>query len=155
MIVGIDEVGRGALAGPLCVAVVALENTKIISEIENESKVTKLKDSKKLTKLQRERVFEAAKDKIIWSVGQVDPVEIDRLGLTKAVTKAVQRAFAKLEEKGISITGIKVDAGIIHGHENTVPSESIVRGDEKVPEIMLASIMAKIHRRLFLRKLDY
>jgi len=148
--IGIDEVGRGALAGPLVVGAVSLDGVEdrmhMAQELLSVMGRAELRDSKKLTKIQREKAFFFLKNKIIWAIGEVDPEEIDHLGLTSAVSLATERAFESLEKQGFTVSEVLADAGIVHPFEDTVPTQKIIKGDEKIMEITFASIMAKVWR---------
>jgi ribonuclease HII len=155
--VGIDEVGRGALAGPAVVGAVTLVGInapRLIKELVQICAIKKLKDSKKLSIDQRERVFLFLEKRIIWSVGRVEAAEIDRLGLTMGIYLAADRAFTALEGQGVIIAEVTADAGLRHPYEKLVPSTMTVRGDETILEIMLASIIAKVWRDRYMRELD-
>jgi ribonuclease HII len=156
-LVGIDEVGRGALAGPVVVGAVSLlgiYSPQLIAALLQDGSIKRLKDSKKLTAAQRERIFVFLESRIAWSVGSAEPGEIDRLGLTKAIWLAAERAFKALEGRGVVIAEVTADAGLRHPYEELVPSTMTIRGDESILEIMLASIMAKVWRDRYMRELD-
>ena len=130
---GVDEAGRGPLAGPVISAAVILDP---------ERPVAGLADSKKLTVKQREKLY----DEIVvsakaWSVGRAEVEEIDRLNILWATMLSMQRAVAAL-----AVTPAKV---LIDGNrcpELDCPTEAIVKGDQKVAEISAASIIAKVTR---------
>lgn len=130
---GVDEAGRGPLAGPVISAAVILDP---------ERPVDGLADSKKLTVKQREKLY----DEIVvsaqaWSVGRAEVEEIDRLNILWATMLSMQRAVASLP-----VAPAKV---LIDGNrcpELDYPSEAIVKGDQKVAEISAASIIAKVTR---------
>ena len=156
--IGVDEVGRGALAGCLVVGAVSLDAVEdrmhMAGDLLAAMGRSELRDSKKLTRIQREKAFFFLKNKIIWSVGEVTPAEIDRLGLTAAVSLATERALESLEKQGYTVTSVLADAGINHPFEDTIPTQKIVKGDEKIMEITLASIMAKVWRDRIMLELD-
>jgi ribonuclease HII len=141
--VGLDEVGRGALAGPMLVGAVALSDPEGF-RMELAASRLKCADSKKLSAAQREKLFEFLHGRILWSVGGVLPQEIDALGLTAAVRLAAGRALDVLPTSGPR--RIMADAGLYHPYENEIPTERLVKGDETILEIMLASVMAKVSR---------
>ncbi|MDG2420908.1 MAG: ribonuclease HII, partial [Gammaproteobacteria bacterium] len=130
---GVDEVGRGSLAGDVVAAAVVLDVKKPIAG---------LADSKKLTKNQRERVYREIQERAIcYSVGRASPVEIDSLNILQASLLAMARSVQSLrtEPKFIYVDGIHLpDWGYL--------SEAIVRGDSLVPSIAAASIIAKVTR---------
>jgi ribonuclease HII len=132
MIVGIDEVGRGCWAGPVVAGAVLLREPLV-----------GLKDSKKLTKLARERLDAAIRvAAVAYGIGWVDAAELDRVGLTEAVRLAMRRAFAAITAPYERI--------IIDGNHNyfaDVPnSEVLIGGDNLIPAISAASIIAKVAR---------
>ncbi len=135
MIIGIDEVGRGAWAGPLLFVAVALGN-----------EINGLADSKKLSKKTREKLALEIKQKAKFvGCGWVSPSEVDDLGLTKASELACIRALkdAPQAEK------ILID-GSINFCKELPNSECIIDGDDKIIEISAASIVAKVERDNFM-----
>ena len=137
LIIGIDEVGRGAWAGPLVVGAVGLK-----TEIQG------LVDSKLLTKKSRSILSSQIHQKAGFvGLGWVSPAEVDDLGLTKATTLACVRAL----ENAPACEKI-----IIDGHFNYLPNlsncETLVKGDLLVPAISAASIVAKVARDEFMQE---
>lgn len=152
-VVGIDEVGRGPLAGPVVFCACAAEEGFNILELFPK-KI--LKDSKKLTEKARIEIVEKLqehirKEKIILGIGEVSASEIDKNGLAHALKKAQDTAMEKLLEQGVSTASkVFLDGGLkIEGFT----SETIIQGDEKVPVIALASIFAKVHRDNYMKKI--
>jgi ribonuclease HII len=141
--IGIDEVGRGALAGPMVVgAVVDNGLHDIVPELVVIMHCKNLRDSKKHTQEQRERAYDFLQSRLIWAVGEVSAKEIDGLGLTEAAKLASGRALAQLP----TAEEIVADAGLRHPHEAAIPTQWFVKGDEHILPITLASIMAKVWR---------
>lgn len=171
MVIGIDEVGRGPLAGPVVVAAVALpprfQLAKLLRSgrdslrLHRQGKKFWLKDSKGLTPHQRLICYRQIKNhpRIKFSIAQVAPAVIDQINITKAANLAAHRAYKNLLKKLYrSPTSILLDGGL--KLPPVVPHKTIVRGDRKHNEIKLASIIAKIHRdqlmdRLHTRYPDY
>ena len=143
-----DEVGRGALAGPLTVGVASLYGLPAnwLAELLNTIRIPTLRDSKKLSRPQRERAFSYLENRLLWSMGEVEASEIDFFGLRPATDLAAERALAGLKKHGFLPTHILADAGLHHPFERTIPTEHFIKGDEKIAEITLASIMAKVTR---------
>lgn len=136
MIVGIDEVGRGCLAGPLVAGAVVLERP-----------VRGLRDSKKLTRLQREALDVKIRAKALAiGLGWVPPRELDAVGLTQAVRLAMERAIAAI--------GVPYERIVIDGNYNFLAgfpqSETLIGADDLVPEVSAASIVAKVARDHFM-----
>jgi ribonuclease HII len=132
--IGIDEVGRGPLAGPVVVAAVALPTN---FQLEGPCK---LADSKKLTENQRELWSRYIISQIPFSIARVYPITIDRINISQAANLAATRALKRLNLSG----KILLDAGLkINTNQ---PYQSIIKGDEKYDAIALASIIAKVHR---------
>jgi ribonuclease HII len=130
--VGIDEVGRGSLAGPLVVGAVALTDN-----------IEGLKDSKLLSKKRRTHYSQLILSRAhCVSLGWVSAEEIDDLGLTAAITLAINRALNKVS--------IAYDKIIIDGSFNFLAGnnkvECVIRADQKIPCVSAASIVAKVAR---------
>ena len=161
--IGIDEVGRGALAGPVTVAVLALpqkSNIKNqISKLRFKNKRLFLKDSKGLTSAQREIIFKFLKrEKIPYAVAGVSPKIIDKINISQAANLAAGRAFQKLttDNRQIKNCEIFLDGGLYLPENNKIKNlkpKTVVKGDEKIPAIALASIAAKVTRDRYMKKL--
>ncbi len=156
-IIGIDEVGRGALAGPVAVAVVAV-TTNLKFKISNSE--LKLKDSKRLSSKQREIWFKyiAQEMALPYAVAMVPPKIIDKINISQAANLAAAKAFKKLTKNLKSKTKnyqIFLDGGLyIKKIKNkNYKLKTIIKGDEKIPAIMLASIVAKVSRDKRMRRL--
>ena len=133
LMAGVDEAGRGPLAGPVVAAAVILDELQPIKG---------LADSKKLTALKRERLYDEIRAKALCcSIAQASVDEIDRLNILQATMLAMQRAVAGLRLKP---TKVLVDGNRIPKLD--VLAEAIVKGDALVPAISAASILAKVHR---------
>jgi ribonuclease HII len=132
-VAGVDEAGRGPLAGPVLAAAVILDPARPI---------TGLADSKKLSAVQRARLaFEIKKNALSWAIAQASAAEIDRINILQATLLAMQRAVT-----GLALTPDKV---LVDGNRCpllTCPAEAIIRGDASVAEISAASILAKVTR---------
>lgn len=133
LLAGVDEAGRGPLAGPVVAAAVILDDTK---------RILGLADSKVLTPLQREKLYDKIREKALCcSVGSASVQEIDDLNIFHATMLAMRRAV-----EGLRLKPVKV---LVDG--NRLPrldilSEAIVGGDAKVKSISAASIIAKVTR---------
>jgi len=137
-VVGIDEVGRGAWAGPLMIGAAVLPTDR---------RVYKVRDSKMLTEREREALFDRITEWCVsWSVGWATQVECDELGMSEAQRLAARRAIEGLtvEPDGVLLDG-KWD---FVGHENT---RRIVKGDATCLSIAAASIVAKVTRDRLMR----
>jgi len=135
-IIGIDEVGRGAWAGPLLV--VATRQIKDLPE--------GLKDSKKLSKRQREVLFDEIINSCQIGEGWVEPVEIDELGLTKAMQLGVSRALGQIKAK--QTDEIIMDGTINYCSNKFTAVKCIARADDLYPIVSAASVYAKVTRDL-------
>ena len=135
MIIGVDEVGRGCLAGPLVAGAVLLDKP-----------IRGLKDSKKLTRTEREifdrRIRERAR---AFGLGWVSAEELDEVGLTEAVRRAMQRAVAEVMATNAEYTEIIID-GNYNFLKNIPVSRCIIKADDTVPAVSAASIIAKVAR---------
>ena len=135
-VVGIDEAGRGPLAGPVTAAAVLLNPTSIPLGI---------KDSKKLTKLNRNKLFEEIINTSVVGIASASVEEIDRLNILRATMLAMKRAFVCICWK----IGKIPDVALIDGNQSpNLPCESktIIKGDSKSISIAAASIVAKVSR---------
>ena len=132
---GIDEAGRGALAGPVVAACCVLPTNAVVPNY--------ITDSKKLTSLQREKAFEWITTYCLFGVGASTARYIDTHGIKKATHIAMKKAVKELSNK-VSLTDLLVD-----GNDQftfTLPSTSIIRGDQLHSCISAASIIAKVTR---------
>ena len=133
LIVGIDEAGRGPLAGPVVAAAVVLDPKR---------RIKGLRDSKVLVAAQRERLADLVrKHAIAWSVGIADVDEIDRLNILQATMLAMRRAV-----EGLSVTPVEALVDGDRCPELPCPAYPIVKGDRDVAVISAASIVAKTTR---------
>jgi len=131
---GIDEAGRGSLAGPVFASAVILPKD-FTSEL--------IKDSKKLSKKNRYKAFEIIKENAIsWSVSFVDAEDIDKYNILRATFGAMNNAISKLN---IEPEHILVDGNIFDSFSD-IPYTCVVKGDNEYLSIAAASIIAKIHR---------
>lgn len=147
VVAGLDEVGRGAWAGPLVAGCVVIDR-KISLRSKPGALIRGIKDSKQLTPLQRERFFGLIADNFIWSVGIVSNKEIDALGVGRANVLAFKRAVARLTSPpDYLLVDYFSDIGL------DIKTKGIKDGDNKVLLIAAASIVAKIYRdRLMIKK---
>ena len=141
LVAGVDEAGRGPLAGPVVAAAVILDERHPIKG---------LADSKKLTALRRERLFDEIRAKALCcSIAEASVEESDRLNILQATLLAMRRAVAGLRLKPNKVL---VDGNRLPTLE--VLAEAIVGGDALVPAISAASILAKVHRDRWCLTLD-
>ncbi len=129
---GVDEAGRGPLAGPVCAAAVVLPKGHIISGVN---------DSKKLTEKKREALFDVIKEEAVaYSIATASEKEIDELNILQATYLAMKRA---VEGLGIANYAM-IDGNRIPPLD--IPAECIIKGDGKSMSIAAASILAKVTR---------
>ena len=142
---GIDEAGRGPLAGAVYAAAVILDPSKPIAG---------LADSKKLSEAKRDALAMMIKEAALaWGIASVSAQEIDQINILQASLLAMQRAYiAMASQFGIAATLIQVDGNRCPRFD--IPCEAIVKGDSKVAEISAASILAKTARDASLLELD-
>jgi len=158
-IVGIDEVGRGPIAGPVAVGAFKLLITNYELLIENGEKELeiKLKDSKKLSKIQREKWFEYLKKEkekgnCDFAVTMVSAEWIDKVGIVRSIQKALDSSLCKLNICGQLLdAAIYLDGGLKARNEY-VNQQTIIKGDELHPVISCASIIAKVTRDKWMKK---
>jgi len=138
---GVDEVGRGPLAGPVVAAAVILDPERPIEG---------LRDSKKLTERRREVLAEQIRERALaWSLGRAEVHEIDAINILQASLLAMQRAVAGL--------ALAPELVLVDGNrcpQLDYPSQAVIRGDALVPAISAASIIAKVSRDREMVELD-
>ena len=138
---GIDEAGRGPLAGPVCAAAVLLPEGLVIDG---------LNDSKKLSEKKREALFPVIQEKALaFGIGWATAEEIDRVNILQATFLAMARAVEALPTPA--------DYALVDGNRMPplpIPGETIVKGDATSASIAAASILAKVSRDRLLRRLD-
>ena len=140
-IAGVDEVGRGCLAGPVFAAAVIL-NEKINKK--------DIKDSKKIPFKKRILLVEYIKKNSIYAVGIASVNEIDKINILNASLLSMQRALNKLKVK----PSVAYIDGIFAPKNIKIKYKTFIRGDEKIVSISAASIIAKVSRDLFMIKLS-
>jgi ribonuclease HII len=133
LIAGVDEVGRGPLAGPVVTAAVILDPSQPIEG---------LNDSKKLSEKKREQLEEVIKEKALaWALGRAEPNEIDEINILQATLLAMKRAVEALS--------VAPQHALVDGNKApnlACPVTTIIKGDAKEPAIAAASILAKVAR---------
>ena len=141
LVAGIDEAGRGPLAGPVYAACVVFEPGVVIEGIN---------DSKKLSEKKREQLFDIIREKALYySIVSVDEKEIDRINILEATFKAFRECLNSLP--------VMPDIALIDGNRaKEIPTEfeTVVKGDSKSQSIAAASILAKVSRDRFVMELD-
>ena len=146
LVAGVDEAGRGPLAGPVVAAAVILDPDRPIEG---------LADSKKLSAGQRERLAGKIRSRALaWSVASAEPAEIDAINILAATMLAMRRAIGSL---AVMPSGVQVDGNRLPDltfSDGRLEGEAIVGGDGKVASISAASIIAKTHRDAIMVELD-
>ena len=141
-IAGIDEAGRGPLAGPVVVGIAIMKPDSFIEGVN---------DSKKISEKKREKLYEQITEEAVdWAVGIVDQNEIDEINILNATKKALHMAISNLKVKPDRIL---VDA-LEHIDTCGIPYTSIIKGDANVYSISAASIIAKFNRDRMLQEYD-
>ena len=140
VICGVDEAGRGPLAGPVCAAAVILPQGEIIPG---------LNDSKKLTDKKRRELFPIIKEKAIaYGIAFASEQEIDEINILQATFLAMKRAIEQLDGKA--------DFALIDGNRETdfgIPCRTVIKGDSRSANIAAASVLAKVTRDLYMEEL--
>ena len=140
VICGVDEAGRGPLAGPVCAAAVILPEGEIIPG---------LNDSKKLTDKKRRELFPIIKEKAIaYGIAFASEAEIDEINILQATFLAMKRAIAQLDGKA--------DFALIDGNRETdfgIPCLTVIKGDSRSANIAAASVLAKVTRDIYMEEL--
>ncbi|MBQ6998180.1 MAG: ribonuclease HII [Clostridia bacterium] len=140
-VAGVDEAGRGPLAGPVYAAAVIFPRGLVIEGIN---------DSKKLSEKKREQLYDVIKESALaYSIVSVDEKEIDKINILNAAMRAFKMALDNLSQKA--------DFALLDGNrapEMDIPYESVVKGDAKVQAIAAASILAKVERDRYITEMD-
>ena len=140
-VAGVDEAGRGPLAGPVIAAAVILDA---------DNPIEGLRDSKRLSASRRDVLYDEIRERALaWAVGRAEVEEIDRINILQATMLAMRRAVEALEPFA--------DHALIDGNrcpELSCTSQAIIKGDSKVPAISAASIIAKVTRDREMVELD-
>lgn len=140
VVCGIDEAGRGPLAGPVFAAAVILPQNVVIDGLD---------DSKKLSEKKRDMLFEEIKARAVYAVASASESEIDEINILNATFLAMRRAFDALPQRP--------QAAFVDGNrlpKLPVPAKAIVKGDSLSASIAAASIMAKVSRDRYMLELD-
>lgn len=141
--VGLDEVGRGPVAGPLAVSAVVLPR---------EPRIAGLNDSKQVAPAERERIAaEVKRVALAWAVEYASPHDIDTLGMSACLRRAFSAAVRKIEEAGVRPGLILLDGNPLHLDEREC---NLVKGDARCASIAAASIVAKVERDALMERLD-
>ncbi|MCD6528089.1 ribonuclease HII [bacterium] len=149
-IAGLDEAGRGSLAGPVVAAAVVITNKSKFKNLLRE-----VKDSKKLSPKQREKLYKIliGHANIEWATGRVSERVIDKINIKNAAELAMKRAVRKLKIKNEKA---KIDFLLLDGKmklDLPIPQKSIIKADEKVFSCASASIIAKVTRDKIMKRL--
>ena len=141
LICGVDEAGRGPLAGPVFAAAVILPEGCVIEG---------LNDSKKLSEKRRNALCREIKEKAIdWAIAHAEPYEIDKINILNASMLAMKRAVLLLK---VTPELLLVDGNV--ARDLPLPSLAVVKGDGKLPSVAAASILAKVARDEFCLDMD-
>ena len=146
-VVGIDEAGRGPLAGPVVAGSVIIKNKNILCD-------KNIRDSKKLTPKKRLEIYNLLmkSSEIEWGIGIVSEKTIDRINVLEATKLAMKKSVVNLKKK---IKSKKIDFLLLDGNfkiGTDRPQKSIIKGDNKVFSIAVASIIAKVTRDKIMEK---
>ena len=135
IILGLDEVGRGPLAGPLAIGAVVLPRDVIVEG---------LNDSKQVAPDERRVVAERIKQvALAWTVEYIEPGQIDACGMTASLVTAFRRGVRSIEEQGVAVDLILLDGNPLHMDPREL---NVIKGDGKCASIAAASIVAKVAR---------
>ena len=147
LIAGLDEAGRGALAGPVAAAAVILP----LDDAERLTQLAVINDSKQLSARRREQYYDLIVSNVLaYGIGSASALRIDREGIIAATKHAMVEALRHLDER---VEYLLID-GRIQLQDVTVPQMSVIRGDSKSLSIAAASILAKVTRDRYMLALD-
>lgn len=147
-ILGIDEVGRGPLAGPLVVGAVILPE-------EKPEWVSSLRDSKKLSAKKREELSAVILKEVPYGLGWVFPEELDAVGISEALRLATRRAVEEVQKRKVAFSQIVIDGKVnfLGGTSLAQFVSTAVKADDLIKEVSAASIVAKVARDNYMREL--
>lgn len=152
LVCGVDEAGRGPLAGPVVAAAVILPPQEQL--LERWPQLAQLNDSKKLSEKKREQLFEPiCQAAVAYGIGQADCGEIDQLNILNATFLAMSRAVQQLEEN----FSLHPDILLVDGNRDPKimqPTQTVIKGDASSAAIAAASVLAKVTRDHQLLQLD-
>jgi ribonuclease HII len=147
MICGIDEAGRGPLAGPVCAASVILKKDFPIELLD---------DSKKMTAARRDEIRQIIfSQALCWGIGWASHTEIDNINILQASLLAMKRAFEEMVQNAAYPLGEDITA-VADGKftpDINIPCKALVKADAQIPEVMAASILAKTERDIYMDKM--
>lgn len=152
-LIGIDEVGRGPLAGPVAVGAFGVKDRAILRKFRG------VKDSKQLSETQREEWFKQVKvlaksGEVAYAVSFASAKVIDTKGLSYAIRSCLTRSIKKVEKNGVEgVSGMILLDGSLYAPDKYPNQKTIIKGDAKEPIISLASVCAKVVRDRHLKKL--
>ena len=150
VLIGIDEVGRGCLWGPVYACALSIPQ-KVKEEMNNVMEL--IRDSKKISSKKRKHIVNLLKDHVCYGIGIADNLEIDQYNIREATMIAMHRAIKSYEDQyGLDNVLLLVDGNYFSSYSDNVPYETVIGGDDKHKEISLASIFAKEARDDFVRE---
>lgn len=155
--IGIDEVGRGPLAGPVTLCAVYVEDVNIIKK---ELFDNTIRDSKKISKSLRNKIYliirkkRKLKTRVLYALSSRTAAYIDTYGINTAINACLVSCIESLSKQGVAVEKVKIrlDAGLKVPLQS-LQQESFIKGDEKYAEIALASILAKESRDVYMKGL--
>jgi len=156
-IVGLDEVGRGPLCGPVTTAAVIVNSKSQIKDRNFKEILKNARDSKKLSEKQREKIFKLIQKcpNIKFTISSVGPKTIDKINISEATKKAMKNCLNKiLPKRNPKKILILIDGNRILDKNLKISQKAIVKGDNKIFSIALASIIAKVTRDRKMEKLS-
>lgn len=148
-VAGIDEAGRGPLAGPVVAAVVMINKGE--GQAPADAHLQDIKDSKKLTPSKREKAFSFIKDNFVTTIGMCDNKTIDRINIREATFLAIKKALGEMNEK----PGFLLIDGTASLPNCSYQQQCIKNGDSSVFSIAAASIVAKVTRDRIMEDLHH
>lgn len=145
VVVGLDEVGRGSLAGPVIAAAVNIKNFSFLKQL-------KFKDSKCISEAKREKLFSlfSLMTEIKWGIGIVTPRRVDKINVLEATKIAMKKAIFNLRKKGIKPDTLLIDGNFFLG--SGIFEKPVIRGDETIISCKIAGIIAKVSRDRIMKR---